>query len=131
MTENTPPKLELSWEPIQEGIALWVNFQPFKLNMNDVRELQTDMHDAMMLSSGYEKIEVFSQDIEIGDRFRVFGLTYTIDNVLVQHATLPAKLTQSEHPLRGEQEVVLQSNWRPGEFTVPYDELLEVYRRIE
>ncbi len=84
-----------------------------------------------MLSSGFEYIEVFSQDVEIGDRFKVFGLLYTVDNVLTQHAKLPAKLTQSEHPLRGEQEVVLQSNWRPGEFTVPYDELLEVYRRIE
>jgi hypothetical protein len=57
VTKDTPPRTEVAWEPIAEGIILGLDAEEFKLNLNDVVELAHDMEEARMLARGYDKVE--------------------------------------------------------------------------
>lgn len=87
MTEQTPPKVSIEWEPIPEGIILNLDVPvagkfACQMPMSSVNELRADMEEASYLASGYEKIECQVSEIDDGDRIRLMGNTYTVLNLL-------------------------------------------------
>lgn len=89
MTAHTPPTLGVSWEPVVEGLKLYMGDpqygEVFTLNMQDVRELMYDMEEALMLARGYTKhanIEV----CDVPDTWivRVMGNDFRVASTFVE-----------------------------------------------
>lgn len=127
MTKDTPPTVEVSWEPITEGIRLYVGDsryehtqQSYDMPLTSVRELMYDMEEAVMLSRGYEKVA----DIEVYDVpdtwiVRVMGNDFRIASTFVE-----------AHHGRGGAWYCLQDN-EGRELVWPAEDLVTAYRPVE
>lgn len=90
MTKDTPPMIATEWEPITEGIKLYLKSRGmadvYKLPMTTVRELRDDLEEALWLSRGYKKVECYWKDIMDDDRFTVVKYDFVVASVMEELA---------------------------------------------
>lgn len=119
MTEHTPPKSQIFWGPITEGIALDIDDQQFKLNLPDVVELWKDMEEARMQARGYEKIEEPVHLILDKDIIKVMGNDFRVASTFIE---LHSKYAGVWYCLQDDQG---------REIIWPAEDLVTAYRPVE
>lgn len=124
MTDKTPAAVIIEWEPITEGIELflrvphWKGTVPYRMPMMSVRELRDDMEEAIMLGRGCEKVECFAHEVQQYDKVYIAGHVRMVSDVLASEG--------SAGP-----ETVLQFGSHFTEVAVPSDDVLTVWRPVE
>lgn len=119
LTKDTPPKVEIVWDAIPEGIILELSVPvagsfTAQMPMISVQELADDMEEAKMMARGCERLEVLAKDVQQYDKMYIAADVVSVSDVL----------------LSGE-GTVLQFGDSYAELTVDSDRQMTVYRAIE
>jgi hypothetical protein len=126
VTDKTPPQLDISWEPIAEGVKLHLGYSrrehtqiSFDIPITSVNEFHADMEEASYLANGYEKVECEVYDILSGDRIRLMGNTYMVTDLLQSsHGWVvqfePHQWTETSYELTMDSDETV-TVWRPVE----------------
>lgn len=120
MTLNTPPKVEIGWEPVTEGVQLFLesgnpnNAFSGTLPMSSVMELRDDMEEALQLARRMEKVDCMASEVLQYDKVYIAG------NVLMVSDVLSSR-----------EGTTLQFGEGYTEVTMPSDQQITVYRGIE